>query len=215
MVAPCAARGNVARLMECRWFTDDYALLALARFVTTPQIAAMWRWLSILALLGLASKNALAAPAVPVPPPVASTKWTVDYADDHCEASRSFLIDGKPVLLGIKPPLDGGTTRLLVHKAFRELRIPEPTVVLDFGDGRPPYRTTMHLALAGRGLAMIIDLPPVEAARLRSAVMLKLKSASKVRGEFALAPSTALFAALDRCVADLRSRIGLISGVPR
>ena len=171
--------------------------------------------LRLILIGGLLASPALGAPAAAVPPSVASTKWTVDYADDHCAASRSFMIAGKAVLFSIKPPLDGGTTRLLVHKAFRELRIPEPTVVLDFGDGRPPYRTTMHLALAGRGLAMIIDLPPVEAARLRNAAMLKLKSASKVRGEFALAPSTALFAALDRCVADLRSRIGLVSGVPR
>lgn len=169
----------------------------------------MWRFLSIIALSGFGAPPALAAP------PVTTTKWTVDFADDHCQASRSFDIDGKAVLFAIKPPLDGGTTRLLVHRGFGELRGTEPAVSLDFGDGGLPFRTTMHLALAGRGLAMIIDLPPTEAARLRNAAILKLKSASKVRGEFAMAPSTPMFRALDRCIADLRTRVGIDAGPPR
>lgn len=169
----------------------------------------MWRLLTIGALLGAGAQPALAA-AQP-----ASTKWTVEFADDHCQASRTFDIDGKAVLLAIKPPLDGGTTRLLVHKAFREMRVSEPTVLLDFGDGRAPFRTTMHLALSVGGIAMIIDLPPTEAARLRTASNLKLKSATKIRGEFAMAPAAPLFRALDRCVADLRTRVGLEAGPPR
>ena len=169
----------------------------------------MWRLLSIVGLLCLGAQPALAVGQA------ASSKWTVDYADDHCQASRTFDIDGRAVLLVIKPPLDGGTTRLQVHKAFRELRSPEPMASLDFGDGQPPFRTSMQLALSMGGVAMIIDLPPVEAARLRTAAILKLKSATKIRGEFALTPSAPLFRALDRCVADLRTRLGLDSGPPR
>lgn len=166
-------------------------------------------------IAGLLASPALAAPAIPAPAPVASTKWTVDYADDHCQASRTFKSDGRDVSLVIKPPLDGGTTRLQVHKIFRELRLPEPTISLDFGDGRTPYRTTMHPAIAQGGFAMIIDLPPAEALRLRAASVLMLKSASKVRGAFDLTPTAPLFRALDRCVVDLRTRLGLDSGVPR
>lgn len=183
--------------------------MMLARLTKASQAASMWRLLSIVGLLCLGAQPALAVGQA------ASSKWTVDYADDHCQASRTFDIDGRAVLLVIKPPLDGGTTRLQVHKAFRELSGPEPAVSLDFGDGQPPFRTTMHLALSLGGVAMIVDLPPAEAVRLRSASMLKLKSATKVRGEFALAPGAALFRALDRCVADLRTRLGLDSGPPR
>lgn len=173
------------------------------------QVAVMWRWLMMAMLVGGSWQAASAVP------PVAPTKWTVDFADDHCQASRTFDIEGKAVLFAIKPPLDGGTTRLLVHRWFGELRGPEPAVALDFGDGRPPFRTTMHLALAVGGVAMIIDLPPAEAARLRTASILKLKSATKVRGEFAMTSAVPLFRALDRCVVDLRTRVGLEAGPPR
>ena len=152
----------------------------------------MWQLLFFSALLGIGAQPALASTTP------GTTKWTVDFADDHCQASRTFDLDGKAVVLAIKPPLDGGTTRLLVHKAFREMRISEPTVSLDFGDGRPPFRTTMHLALSVGGIAMIIDLPPVEALRLRSASMLTLKSASKVGGKFAMVPAVPLFRAGSR-----------------
>lgn len=175
------------------------------------QALAMLRSLTMAALAaGFCCSTASAAEPAPQ-----LTKWTVDYADDHCQASRTFDIDGNAVLLAIKPPLDGGTTRLLVHKAFREMRVSEPAVLLDFGDGSAPFRTTMHMALSVGGIAMIIDLPPVEALRLRSASILTLKSASNVRGEFAMAPAAPLFRALDRCVADLRERVGLEAGPPR
>ncbi|MEO7813825.1 MAG: energy transducer TonB [Sphingomicrobium sp.] len=165
------------------------------------------RWM----LAGLISWGAFASAAEPAAP----TKWTVDYADDHCEASRSVEIDGKPVLFAIKPPLDGGTTRLLIQKIVRQQRVAEPLVSLDFGDGRPAYRTTMHMVLYGKGLAMIIDLPPAEAQRLRLASVLKIKASSKVAAAFAMTPAAPLFRALDRCVADLQARIGLDSGPMR
>lgn len=148
-------------------------------------------------------------------PPVAPSKWMVDFADDHCQALRTYSMDGTTVQLVIRPPLDGGTTRLQVHREFRNLRIAEPAITLDFGDGRPPYRTNMQVALSAGGFAMIVDLPPAEALRLRTASMLKLKAASKVSGDFDMMPNAALFRALDRCVADLRGRIGLDGGPPR
>ena len=147
--------------------------------------------------------------------PATPTKWTVDYADDHCEASRTVEIDGKPVLFAIKPPLDGGTTRLLVQKIIRQRSVIEPQVLIGFGDGLPPYRTTMHLVMYAKGFAMIADLPPAEALRLRAASVLQIKSSNKVRSEFAMAPAAPLFRALDRCVADLRTRVGLEAGPPR
>ena len=169
----------------------------------------MLRFLILVALTGAVS------PAGPPVIPPASNKWTVDFADDHCLAFRSFAIDGSAVQLSIRPPLDGGTTRLLVHKTFREMRVvAEPPVALDFGDARPTFRTTMHPALSSQGIAMIIDLPPAEAERLRAAKMVTLKSSSKVRGQFDLGPTKALYEALDRCVADLRGRIGLGQGAP-
>jgi hypothetical protein len=143
------------------------------------------------------------------------SKWTVDFADDHCQASRTFRFDGENVDLVIRPPLDGGTTRLQFYKIFRELRMPEPTISLDFGDGGKPYRTTMHPALSAGGFVMIIDLPPAAASRLRANSTFSLKSASKVRGTFDLTPTVPLFRALDRCVVDLRSRLGLNSATPR
>ena len=149
-------------------------------------------------------------PAVQATP--VSTKWTVDFADDHCQASRVFQIAGKSVQLAIKPPLDGGTTRLFFGMSFRELGNVEPTIGLDFSDGRPPFRTTMLPALNAKGFVMVLELPQEETARLREASVLKLKSSSKVRGEFELGPTRALFQAIDRCVADLRNRVGLGPG---
>lgn len=166
----------------------------------------MFRLLAVVQLVVMSADGAAVDPA-----PV-SSKWTVDFADDHCQASRTYQINGKPVQFAIKPPLDEGTTRLFLGMSFRELGSVEPTVGLDFSDGRPPFRTTMLPALNAKGFVMVLELPQAETARLRQASVLRLKTSSKVRGDFDMGPTRALFEAIDRCLADLRNRVGLGSG---
>lgn len=150
----------------------------------------------------------LAPPPAPVQPP----KWTVDFADDHCRASRAVEVGGKPATLSIRPPLDGGSTRITVSSVIVNRHNIEPVGAIDFGDGLPPFKTPMLPALFDQGMGSLFELPANEAKRLRHARAMTIRTGGVTRGRFDLPDGAALFRTLDRCVADLRKRVGLDGG---
>ncbi|WP_118856840.1 energy transducer TonB [Sphingomonas mesophila] len=163
--------------------------------------------MSVLVASVFAAAAAAAATASP-----ATSRWTIDFADAHCEASRTFSGDGKPLTLTIRPPLDpAASTRLSLEreKLQRIEGVLEKSASIDFGDGAPAFRTFLQPALATAGFRYVVDLPASQARRLREASSIEVKTAARVGGRFDLTPNRPMTAALDRCVADLRRRVGV------
>ena len=142
------------------------------------------------------------------------SKWRVDFADAHCDATRTYGTEDKPLSLSIRPPLDAAaTTRLTFEGEIRQLSGQlEKSATLDFGDGGLPYRTHVQPALGENGFCYVLDLPESQARRLRRAETVELKTSARVGGQYQVAPAVPLFNALDRCVADLRKRVGVETG---
>jgi len=140
-----------------------------------------------------------------------SSKWSVDFADAHCEATRTYGTGEAASKLSIRPPLDSSaTTRLTFERKILEVRGQlEKAATVDFGDGAPPYRTQLQPVLGNAGFRYIMDLSEAQARRLRSATVIELKTSAKVDGRYEIAPAAALFKALDRCIFDLRNRVGV------
>lgn len=143
----------------------------------------------------------------------ATSKWSVDFADAYCEATRTYGSGDVARKFSIRPPLDAGaTTRLTFERKILEVRGPlEKSAAIHFGDGAPPYRTHLQPTIGEGGFSYILDLPAAQARRLRSATAIDLKTSAKVDGRYEVVPATPLFKALDRCTSDLRGRLGVIS----
>lgn len=143
-----------------------------------------------------------------------ASKWTVDFADAHCEARRSYGAGPNAMSVAIRPPLDpAASTRLTFDRPIREISGQlEKAATIEFGDGAPPFRTFLQPTLGPDGFRYLVDLPEAQARRLRDTAALELKTSARVGGRFELAPTQSLFKALDRCIADLRKRVGLDSG---
>ena len=165
-----------------------------------------------LQLLGLIA----AAPEAPArgatdAQPSAETRWTVDFADDHCRASRAITVSGKPATFSIRPPLDGGTTRISLSSVITNRNAFEPIGAIDFGDGLPPYKTPMLPALFDDRFGSVFELPPEQARRLRTAQTFSIRTGGVTRVRFEFESPGALARTLNQCVTDLRRRVGLDS----
>lgn len=99
----------------------------------------------------------------------APSKWTVDFADAHCQATRTYGSGERALMMSIRPPLDpAATTRLTFEREIRELSGElEKSATIQFDDGGTPYRTFMQPALGPKGFRYILDLPQDQARRLR------------------------------------------------
>ena len=140
-----------------------------------------------------------------------TSKWSVDFADAYCEATRTYGSEDAARKLSIRPPLDSSaTTRLTFERKILEVRGPlEKSATIDFGDGAPLFRTHLQPAIGERGFRYILDLPEPQARRLRLARAIDLKTSAKVDGRYDIVPAAPLFKALGRCTSDLRSRVGV------
>lgn len=142
-----------------------------------------------------------------------SSKWSVDFADAYCEATRTYGSDDSASKLSIRPPLDPrATTRLTFERKILQVSGQlEKSATIDFGDGSQPYRSHLQPALGKEGFRYVLDLPETHARRLRGATAIELKTSAKVNGRYEINPAAALFKALDRCTSDLHDRIGVAS----
>lgn len=148
-----------------------------------------------------------AVATVPSPP----SKWTVDFGNSYCQASRTFGGDVQPTTLFIRPSLDPlATTKLILDREIKSLSgDPMSPARLDFGDGEEPWGTQLQAGLSKEGFHYQVDLPANQARRLRQSSALTVSSSAKVSGRYDLSPIAPVFRALDRCVADLLQRIGV------
>lgn len=175
-------------------------------------MVAMSRIAALLAL-SLSAVSTVSVPAVSAEP-AASEKWTVDFADSHCQASRTFDTSAKPVTMAIKPPLLGGPTRVTFSGKITKLTNLEPRGAIDFEDGGPSLATDFHAVLISDGFGLIADLAPSDAARLRRARALSVRAERLLRGRLETGAMESLFRTLDRCVEDLRQRVGAGAKAP-
>lgn len=143
--------------------------------------------------------------------PSAPSKWSVDFGNGYCQATRSLGAGSVATTLIIRAPLDPqATTRLIFKRDIKALSgDPMKSARIDFNDGSPIYGAELQASLAQDGFQYELDLPSEHAKRLRGTTSFSMKTSAKVGGDYDISPSAPLFRALDRCVADLLGRMGV------
>ncbi len=138
-------------------------------------------------------------------------KWTVDFGDTYCQASRSNAEARGPTSLFIRPPLDpAATTRVIFSRGVTKLSgDPMRSAKIDFGDGGAPYIAQAQASLAKDSFYHELDLPADQARRLRRSAALVVSSSAKIAGRYDLSSVDSAFAALDRCKLDLHRHLGI------
>lgn len=168
-------------------------------------------------ILGVAAlATSVQAAAAPPAPPIPG-KWAVDYAEQECTATRRFGTGEGALALSIKPAHSGGSMRLVLANAWTKLTMSAFIATIDFGDGRPPFKTDTMPALAfgPARAALIIELPEAEGTRLRTASEIRIHVPGIITRRLQTGPSVALFRALDKCLTDLRTFWGIGPDAPR
>jgi hypothetical protein len=145
------------------------------------------RTASALALLAL-----LASPASAAGPLQPTGQWNVDFGDAHCIAMRDYGTKAAPLFLALKPSPVGDVMQLTVLSAVDE--------------AAPVKVSVLRYPAKSGGLRVVaINLAPDRFRPVRTASVLGVRSASGVSHSFALTQMAPVAAALDRCVAGLRS----------
>lgn len=150
------------------------------------------------------------------PAPTMPGKWTVNYAEQECTATRRYGAGEGALALLIKPGHSGGSMRLVLANAWTKLSMSEFTATIDFEDGLAAFKTDTVPALTfgPARAALIIDLPVTEVARLRAAREIRIHVPGVITRTVQTGPSVSLFKALDKCLADLRTFWGLAADAP-
>ena len=153
----------------------------------------------ILLTVALAS-NAAAAPRQP------TARWTVDFDDAQCVASRNYGSPGKPLQLVIKALPLGGVIQVGIIRPDEQAETTTLASTVTIDDG-PPIATTM-LAFTPTGSkqrAYLANLPVATFAPVRAAKSLSFAAGPNLHEQFAIAGLAPLMKIMDECVADLRA----------
>ncbi|HEX6742268.1 MAG TPA: energy transducer TonB [Sphingomicrobium sp.] len=145
-----------------------------------------------------------AAPAVAEPlAPLKS--WVLDYAENQCNASRTYGAANDPIGFALRPAPNGETYELLVGRQHHGPRYAEELKgTVDFGHG-PLKAWLLHYGGKGKRIdvyAYRISAAEMAQARSASAVLLTAKEAQSV--SFRLDHMGQLLSGLDKCTEDLK-----------
>ena len=174
----------------------------------------MLRLIPIMVALVLPFQSVLAA-AVPLQP---TGKWMMNYTPTSCEAKRRF----GDVAIAIIPGALGETTRVMLELPGKVSRARQFPATVDPSDGRGAAKATALLfpmkAKRSRGLYSVLPNTLVE--RMMNSGRLDIKvgnprlhiAADSAQASLALGKTDALRKALDTCMADLRTRWGMVGG---
>lgn len=158
---------------------------------------------ALVPLLALGATTASAGASDP-PPRQPTGKWTVDFGEAHCVATRAYGSADGPLHLVLKAPPIGGVMQVAVSRAGG--RVPPEQVSATIGvEGRPPLRTNM-LIFSPEGMksrVYMLNMPLAEFTPVRRSRQLSIRSRGLDQA-FALANMEPLLKVMDECVADLR-----------
>lgn len=132
-------------------------------------------------------------------------KWTVDYGETQCAATREFNSRDGAVGLAIRPAPNNQVVEILVVRKGRAgLYARQTDGSVDFSDAE--HRTTfLHFRSSdGEKLISRTALPAADFANLRTASGITIRSEGGLNHRFALSNMPNLLGTLEQCVADLR-----------
>lgn len=171
------------------------------------------------AAVGLATLFA-AAPAGAADPLHPTAKWTVNFDDAQCVASRNYGTEANPIYLVLKAPPLGSILQIGVIRRGMGGEARQIDGELSF-DENAPVRTTLlqYNVQKLRQQAVLVNLPLQDLAPMRLATTLHIHASEDRRKigthinlgiagidlHFALSQMDSVLKTLDACVVDLRS----------
>lgn len=157
----------------------------------------------VAALLATLAAPALAAAAVPLQP---TSKWNVDFGDAHCIAMRNYGTDASLLMLAIKASPVGDVMQVSLVRPSMKQETNQYPGSMTIGD-LPPTKVSVlgYRAKGSKNRIDAINLPLDQYQPLRTASVVRLRSAGEIDASFALSDMAPVARALDRCVAGLRS----------
>lgn len=164
----------------------------------------MIRWSGLPLLAAIASVPAMAAPG-----PVAwapAGKWTIDYADRQCVASRTLVASDRRLTVGIAPPpanniailliaADAGAPQIEEARVYVE-RVPVEARSLTYLGSAPDKKRVYQVALTSAEYAQLLSTGTLQITNSSLTANLQLSGLPKVREQ------------LDHCNVDLLKRWG-------
>ena len=158
-------------------------------------------FLSAMALPGL-----VAAPAMGAEPLVSNAKWVVDFGKAHCIATRNYGTAAAPIFLAFKPSPIGDVMQVSVLRGSGKKGIDQYDGTIAAGEA-PPLRVSMlgYPGKSGKMRIVSINLSLDDFKPVRTASVLRFRSAGELNRAFALTQMAPVAAALDDCVAGLRT----------
>ena len=184
-----------------------FVVQALAPITALRHSAAMLHSFTLLITGTMLSSPVAAAP---VPP---QGKWTVDFAEHQCLATRRYGSGDRPLTIAIKPAHSGGTAGVMLVNAWTKLQDLSFPLTIKFPDGAV-FRTEMQASIghANAGPVFQFDLPSEEVTRLRAATDVRFQSPGLLNQNLSLGSTQALFRSLDTCLDSLRRYWNFESG---
>lgn len=170
----------------------------------TSNKAVMLRLLSVLIAGNILTQPVAAAPAAP------AGKWTVNFADDNCIATRLYQVDSKEVALALKPtPMSDGMRIMLQGKGLQR-GISYARVRVHAGEERLAAKevTVYPSAKAGRSVYAFGALRE-EVEKLAAAQRLQVVVRGKPRLDLQVVELPQVLKLLDSCISDLLVGWGL------
>lgn len=144
-------------------------------------------------------------PASAVEPLQPTAKWNVDFGDAHCTAMRNYGTDDLPLVLALKRAPIGEVTQVSVLRVSGKKDTDQYPGTMAVGGSAPVKVSVLgYPAKAGKTRLISFNLPPSDFLPVRTASVLRLKSAGEVDHSFALSQMEPVARALDLCIADLR-----------
>ena len=135
-----------------------------------------------------------------------TARWTVDFDDAQCVASRNYGSADKPLQLVIKALPIGGVVQVGIIRPDERSKTTTLASTVTIDDG-PPIATTM-LAFTPTGSeqrAYLVNLPIATFAQVTAAKSLSFAAGPNLDEKFAIAGLAPLMKIMDECVADLRA----------
>ena len=140
--------------------------------------------------------------AVPLQP---TAKWSVDFGDAHCLATRDYGTEDNPLILALRPSPIGEvmTVTVLRKKGGKAVTQFDGTMTVD---NLPPVKISMLGYAPGNGKHRLntVNLSAADFMPVRQSKQLRLRASGELDHAFALSNMAAVTRTLDECVTDLR-----------
>lgn len=144
--------------------------------------------------------------ATAAPPLQAVDRWTLNFDDAQCFASRTYQSATGPIELVVKAPAFGDAVQVTAIRAGGGARVKQLDGQMQ-ADADPvvPVSFLRYALSASKSEAFRTNLSWDQFAPVKVAKQLRLTAASELNETFALSGMTPLMKVMGECVADLRT----------